>query len=164
MMSGIYLKILQQRKKRERKKGNLRKYGKLFIIVGTSSSIYGELFYLSLYFYTRWKISIIKEFLSSVFSRVWLCNPLDCSLPVSSVLGIFQARILEQVAISYSWESFQPRDRAHMSCSGEGPLYHCATWEALATPLLVIFIIDISWQSVMTEFLNFPQYSFYPLF
>ena len=70
MMSGIYLKILQQRKKRERKKGNLRKYGKLFIIVGTSSSIYGELFYLSLYFYTRWKISIIKEFLSSVFSRV----------------------------------------------------------------------------------------------
>ena len=70
MMSGIYLKILQQRKKRERKKGNLRKYGKLFIIVGTSSSIYGELFYLSLYFHTRWKISIIKEFLSSVFSRV----------------------------------------------------------------------------------------------
>ena len=70
MMSGIYLKIFQQRKKRERKKGNLRKYGKLFIIVGTSSSIYGELFYLSLYFYTRWKISIIKEFLSSVFSRV----------------------------------------------------------------------------------------------
>ena len=70
MMSGIYLKIFQQRKKRERKKGNLRKHGKLFIIVGTSSSIYGELFYLSLYFYTRWKISIIKEFLSSVFSRV----------------------------------------------------------------------------------------------
>ena len=70
MMSGIYLKIFQQRKKRERKKGNLRKYGKLFIIVGTSSSIYGELFYLSLYFYTLWKISIIKEFLSSVFSRV----------------------------------------------------------------------------------------------
>ena len=71
MMSGIYLKIFQQRKKRN-KKGNFRerKYGKLFIIVGTSSSIYGELFYLSLYFYTRWKFSIIKEFLSSVFSRV----------------------------------------------------------------------------------------------
>ena len=61
------------------------------------------------------------------------CDTMDCSLPVSSVLGIFQARILEQVAISYSWESFQPRDRAHMSCTGEGPLYHCATWEAPAT-------------------------------
>ena len=31
-----------------------------------------------------------------------LCNPVDCSLPVSSVHGIFQARILVRVAISYS--------------------------------------------------------------
>ena len=29
-----------------------------------------------------------------------LCNPLDCSLPWSSVCGIFQARVLERVAIS----------------------------------------------------------------
>ena len=28
-----------------------------------------------------------------------LCYPIDCSLPDSSVHGIFQARILEQVAI-----------------------------------------------------------------
>ena len=31
-----------------------------------------------------------------------LCNPMDCSPPSSSVHGIFQARILEWVAISYS--------------------------------------------------------------
>ena len=31
-----------------------------------------------------------------------LCNPMDCSLPSSSVHGIFQARILEWVAISFS--------------------------------------------------------------
>ena len=31
-----------------------------------------------------------------------LCNPMDYSLPGSSVHGIFQARMLEQVAISYS--------------------------------------------------------------
>ena len=31
-----------------------------------------------------------------------LCYPKDCSLPDSSALRIFQARILEQVAISYS--------------------------------------------------------------
>ena len=31
-----------------------------------------------------------------------LCNPMDCSPPGSSVHGIFQARILEWVAISYS--------------------------------------------------------------
>ena len=37
-------------------------------------------------------------------------DPMDCSLPGSSVHIIFQARILEQVAISFSKESSQPRD------------------------------------------------------
>ena len=31
-----------------------------------------------------------------------LCNPMDCSLPGSSVHGIFQARVLEQGAIAFS--------------------------------------------------------------
>ena len=31
-----------------------------------------------------------------------LCNAIDCSLPGSSVHGIFQARILEWVSISFS--------------------------------------------------------------
>ena len=31
------------------------------------------------------------------------CNPMDCSLPGSSVHGLFHARILEWVAISFSW-------------------------------------------------------------
>ena len=31
-----------------------------------------------------------------------LCNPVDCSLPCSSVQGIFQARVLEWVAITFS--------------------------------------------------------------
>ena len=31
-----------------------------------------------------------------------LCNPVGCSLPGSSIHGIFQARILEWVAISFS--------------------------------------------------------------
>ena len=31
-----------------------------------------------------------------------LCNPMDCSPPGSSALGIIQARILEWVAISFS--------------------------------------------------------------
>ena len=33
------------------------------------------------------------------------CNPMDCSPPGSSVHGLFQARILEWVAISFSKES-----------------------------------------------------------
>ena len=31
-----------------------------------------------------------------------LCNPMDCSLPGSSIHGIFQARVLAWVAISFS--------------------------------------------------------------
>ena len=38
-----------------------------------------------------------------------LCNPMDCSLPGSSVHGILQA-ILEWVAIPFSGGSSQPRD------------------------------------------------------
>ena len=37
-----------------------------------------------------------------------LCGPMDCSLPDSSVHGIFQARIVEWVAISNSRGSSQP--------------------------------------------------------
>ena len=38
---------------------------------------------------------------------------MDYSPPGSSVHGVFQARILEQVAISYSRGSSQPRDQTH---------------------------------------------------
>ena len=33
------------------------------------------------------------------------CDPIDCSLPGSSVHGILQARIMEWVAISFSMET-----------------------------------------------------------
>ena len=45
-------------------------------------------------------------------SCLTLCNPMDYSLPGSSVRGIFQARILEWVAISYSRGSSQPTSPA----------------------------------------------------
>ena len=44
-----------------------------------------------------------------------LCDPMDCSLPGSSVHGIFQARVLEWVIISFSRGSFQSRDRTQVS-------------------------------------------------
>ena len=39
-----------------------------------------------------------------------LCDPMECSLPGSSVHGILQARVLEWVAISFSRGSSRPRD------------------------------------------------------
>ena len=53
---------------------------------------------------------------SSSLNCVWLCNPMNCSPPGSSVHRIFQARILEWVAISYSRGSFPPRDQTPVSC------------------------------------------------
>ena len=44
-------------------------------------------------------------------SRPSLCDPVDCNPPGSSVHGIFQARILEWVAISSLGGSCGPRDQ-----------------------------------------------------
>ena len=43
-----------------------------------------------------------------------LCDHMDCSLPGSSVHGIFQARVLEWVAISFFRGSFQPKDQTQV--------------------------------------------------
>ena len=40
-----------------------------------------------------------------------LCDPMDCSLPGSSVHGISQAIVLEWIAIAFSRESSQLRAR-----------------------------------------------------
>ena len=45
-----------------------------------------------------------------------LCDPMDCSLPGSSVHGILQVRILEWVAIPFSRGSSRPRDQTWVSC------------------------------------------------
>ena len=44
-----------------------------------------------------------------------LCDPVDCSLPGSSVHAIFQARVLEWGAISFSRASSWPRDQTQVS-------------------------------------------------
>ena len=53
------------------------------------------------------------------FSR-WVvsdsCNPMNCSPPGSSVHEIFQARLLECIAISFSRVSSQPRNWTQVSC------------------------------------------------
>ena len=44
-----------------------------------------------------------------------LCNPMDCRLQGSSIHGIFQARVLEWVAMSFSRGSSRPRDLTRVS-------------------------------------------------
>ena len=56
-----------------------------------------------------------------------LCDPVDCSLPGSSVLGIFHAGILEWVAISFPMGPSRPRDQICISC--------LLCWQADSVPL-----------------------------
>ena len=53
-----------------------------------------------------------------------LCNTMDCSPPGSSVREIFQARILERIAISFSRASSRPRNWTCVLCIGRQSLYH----------------------------------------
>ena len=74
-------------------------------------------------------------------NRVWFFyNPVDCSLPGSSVHRILQARILEWVAISSSRAFSHPRDWTHVSCVScigrQISFYHWATWEAFTRRIL----------------------------
>ena len=71
--------------------------------------------------------SPLSSRVSETFSRVRLCNPMDCSLPGSSVHGVLQARILVWAAVPSSRGSSRPRDRTHVSyifCTGRRVLHH----------------------------------------
>ena len=60
-----------------------------------------------------------------------LCDPMDRNLPGSSVHGIFQARVLEWVAISFSRGFSQPRDQTPVSCIASRRFTVLATMEDL---------------------------------
>ena len=56
-----------------------------------------------------------------------LCSAMGCSLSGYLVDGIFQGRIVEQVVISYSRGSSQPKDGtcvSYISCMGRQIPYH----------------------------------------
>ena len=82
--------------------------------------------------FEEWLLMLSTALLCGVRSPVWLRNPTDYSPPGSSVHGIFQTRILEWAAISFSRETSQSRDQTHISsisCIGGQSLYQCAIWE-----------------------------------
>ena len=97
------------------------------IFADSYQQLYGRL--LGLYL-----IMCVCAVCSLAQSCLTLCGPMGCSPPGSIVHEIFQARILQWVAISYSRGSSEPRDRnqvSRVSCIGSQILYHCTTWEAV---------------------------------
>ena len=81
---------------------------------------------------------------------------MDWSPPSSSVHGISQARILEQVAVSFSKGSSGTRDWTCFSCIGMRILYHWATKEAQTS-----LRHWLHWKFYICE-LNSLKYSFFP--
>ena len=78
------------------------------------------------------------------------CGPMDCSLPGSSVHGIFQARILVWIATSFSRGSSPPRDQTQVSCI-EGRFFtNWAMREALlyhmTQKLHFLLFVQMSWK------------------
>ena len=96
------------------------------------------------YLYPLYRSNYSCPALCCAQSCLTLCDPTDYSPPGSSVRGIFQARILEWVAISYSSGSYQSRDRTHISCTDTLPLSHQGSLRALLMPILeVISILEM---------------------
>ena len=70
----------------------------------------------------------------SIQSCLTLCDPMDCSPPGSSVLGILQAGVLEWVAMPFSRGSSRPQNLtqgSYVSCIGRQFFTISATWKAL---------------------------------
>ena len=78
-----------------------------------------------------------------------LCDPMDCSLSGSSVHGIFQARVLEWIAISFPRGSSRPRNRTQVSHIAGRHFTVWATkewsrWLFLENPVFHISILHLS--------------------
>ena len=76
-------------------------------------------------------------------SHVQLCDPMDYSLPGSSVHGILQARILEWVAISFSRGSSRPRDRSRVFLIGGRHFNLWALRKLLGKPNYAVTVLKI---------------------
>ena len=91
----------------------------------------------------KFLITYFRSYSEVAQSCLTLCELMDCSLPGSSVHGIFQARILEQVAISFFRGSSQLRDQTRVSCAARRLFTFWATREAILDHnKYLIFILD----------------------
>ena len=91
--------------------------------------------------------TVLWESESVTQSCLTLCNPMDCSPPGSTVLGILQARILEWLAISLSRGSSWPRAWTWVSCIAGRFFTIWVTREALLLllPLLLLSRFSHVW-------------------
>ena len=87
------------------------------------------------------------------------CDPMNCSLPGSSVYGNFQTSILEWAAISYSRGSYQYRDRTQI-------LWHLLHWQVNSLLLFHLGSLTMTYRPLLyhrllLDYINGTELSFY---
>ena len=99
----------------------------------------------------------IKVKMKMLVSKLYptLCDPMDCSLPESSVHGISQARILEWVVIPFSRGFSQPGDWTSISWLADSS--PCELPYLLKYPLILYFFFTASSLSHITYLLFIQQ-------
>ena len=104
-----------------------------------------------------WMLKSLNSRISEVTqSCPTLCNPMDYSLPGSYIHGIFQARVLEWVAISFSRGSPWPRDWIQVSrIAGK----RFTIWATREVPLInmVIMMIEQDISSINPDRVQIKQ-------
>ena len=104
-----------------------------------------------------WMLKSLNSRISEVTqSCPTLCNPMDYSLPGSYIHGIFQARVLEWVAISFSRGYSWPRDWTQVSrIAGRG----FTIWATREVPLInmVIMMIEQDISSINPDRVEIKQ-------
>ena len=102
-----------------------------------------------IFFITNLSILFLERVKAKVLvtqSCLTLCDAMDCSLLGSSIHGIFQARIMEWIAISFFRSPSLHRDRIYVSCVcllhwQANSLLTGGNWEASLTfypPIIVL--------------------------
>ena len=93
-------------------------------------------------------------------SGLTLCNPMNCSLRGSSIHGIFQARLLELVAIAFSrWSSWH-RDRTRVSHIVGRHFTFWASFFSFIFNWLVSFLLSFALQVKLFHFIYLFIYLF----
>ena len=98
-----------------------------------------------------------------LLSHVRLCDPMDCSLPGCSVHGIFQARVLEWVAIAFSVILFDAivNGTIHFISLSDNSLLMCRNatyfW-ILILYLETLFSSFITFNEFLVDYLVFSTY------
>ena len=93
-----------------------------------------------------------------------LCDPFVCNPACSSLHGIFQARILEWIALPSSREFSWPRDQTHVSCIGRQILHHWGTRKSLYGIINTLKFCGLKqkplfWLSIQVKHLAWAQLS-----